>query len=450
MAMISLTCPECHATLRSASPIPPGRMVRCPQCSHHFTADSSEELVIAATPAASPALKTGLLAFGLVAVVALIAMAGVIVAVNSKNEPARPASPPEPDHNAVDHQIAVLQRRLDEQQDSYSRDRRRLEQTIQDLEARARVAEQKPAPPPPPQPTVPVPDPKVVAEDAAKKTRADYDAHMDAGRTAMVAQRYADALREYTAALTLMPGDADARRGQRDAENRLDGRQNARQQQAANGALVDKARAAYRAKHYDEAISAANQALRENPNDADAKQIQRDALQAKRTGKADASQLLSLADAALASGRYEDASRLYDRVLQILPDDDAAQRGKRAADQASGDTQASLAGYFRFMALGTLSMQNLQFGDASRAFAAALSQVPGDLAAARGLSDAQAALTGAVFGQAKYYSLVQAGYAALQAQRPGDAILAFQAANRLIPDSPLAIAGLRQARAMKK
>jgi cytochrome c-type biogenesis protein CcmH/NrfG len=95
-------------------------------------------------------------------------------------------------------------------------------------------------------------------------------------------------------------------------------------------------------------------------------------------------------------------------------------------------------------------MQNLQYVDASRAFAEALRLAPNDLAAARGLRDAQVALTGVVTGQANYYRQLQNGYAALQAQRPGDAIAAFQAALRLAPDSPLAAAGLKQARAMRK
>jgi hypothetical protein len=76
--------------------------------------------------------------------------------------------------------------------------------------------------------------------------------------------------------------------------------------------------------------------------------------------------------------------------------------------------------------------------------------VPGDLAAARGLRDAQLAVNGVVAGQVIFYRQLQAGYTALQTQRPADAINAFQAALRLIPDSPLAAAGLRQAQTMRK
>jgi tetratricopeptide (TPR) repeat protein len=436
-------------------------MVRCPQCSHHFTAEEPEPFVVRQAPAASPALKTGLIAFGAVGALALVLAAIVVAIVSSRSE--RPAATPEGDHRAAnDDRLAVLQKRLEEQQEEAirerrrhqeqqeqtDRERRRLEQAVRDLESRARAAEQKPVAPP--VIVAPPAESKAAADDAAKKARAEYEARMDAGRAAMVAQRYADALREYTAALTLMPGDAAALRGQRDAQNRLDGQQDRQKRQANAASMVDKAKAAFRAKHYDEAISDATQALRENPDDAEARQVQRDATQAKRAARSDNSQLMSAADSALAQGRYEEASRLYDRVLQQSPDDEAAQRGKRSADQALQDSQASLTAYYRFMALGTLSMQNLQYADATRAFAEALRQMPGDLGAARGLNDAQNALAGAVVAQANYYRALQAGYAALQAQRPADATTAFQSALRMVPDSPLASGGLRQAKGMKK
>jgi tetratricopeptide (TPR) repeat protein len=437
-------------------------MVRCPQCSQHFTAEEPEPFTVHQVPAGSPALKTGLIAFGAVGTLALLLSAVVIAALSIRTEAPRPA-PAEADRRATDDRLAALQRRLEEQQeeagrerrrrqeqqDDTERERRRLQKAVSDLETRARSAEQKPVAPASASPSPAATDPKPAAEDAAKKVRADYEARMEAGRAALVAQRYADALREYTAALTLVPGDAAALRGQADAQNRLEGQQDRQKRQSNAATLVEKAKAAYRAKRYDEALSEANQALRENPDDPDARQIQRDA-QAKRAARSDTSQVMSLADSALGQGRYEEASRLYDRVLQQSPDDEAAQRGKRSADQAAQDTQASLTAYYRFMALGTLSMQNLQYADAARLFAEALRQAPGDLAAARGLSDAQNAVAGVVVGQANLYRALQNGYAALQAQRPADATTAFQTALRLAPDNPLAVAGLRQARAMKK
>src|SRR5262249_5076775 len=157
-----------------------------------------------------------------------------------------------------------------------------------------------PAPAPVPAPVVPAPvvpaprapDPKAAADDAEKKTRADFETRMDAGRAAMVDQRYADALREYKAALRLLPGDAAAEGGVRDAEDRLARVQERANQRVAVAGVLDKARTALNAKHYDEAISAANEALGIAPGNAEAKQIANDAARAKRTAKADMAQLL--------------------------------------------------------------------------------------------------------------------------------------------------------------
>jgi tetratricopeptide (TPR) repeat protein len=297
------------------------------------------------------------------------------------------------------------------------------------------------------------PDPKAAAEEAEKKTRADYDARMDAGRAAMVDQRYADALREYQAALRLLPGDAAAERGVRDAEDRLARMQQRANQRDAVAGMLDKARTALNAKRYEDAISAANQALGLAPGNAEAKQIVSDATRAKRSAKIEVAQLLEQADELRASGRLADASVLYGRALQISPDDVSAQTGKQLADQAVQsvvNTQVGLNGYFNSMALGMLAMQNGQFVTAARAFTDALNLVPGDLAAARGLLEAREAVKGTVRAQDAFFRHLHAGYSALQAKRQADAIREFQAALRIVPDSIIAAAGLKQAKALNK
>jgi tetratricopeptide (TPR) repeat protein len=452
MAAFTFVCTQCHATLRSGSPIPPGQMVRCPQCGNHFNAGDEVQITALPPRVASPALKTGLLAFSILGVLVALVAATIALVSLSGGEAARESA--EDARRRADDDRAALQKRLDDLKDEEARNRRHLEEKIQDLEKQAKVRDERPAAPAPAAPAPAATDPRVAeakaAEEALKKTHADYEARMDAGRGAMVDQRYADALREFTAALRLLPGDAAASRGKRDAEDRLAGAQDHANQRTAFAALLDKARTALRAKHYDEALAAANDALRIVPGDAEAKQIQSDASRARRTARAEYAQLLAQADALQAAGRYEEASSLYASAMQLFPDDDAAQRGKRLVDQAAQSTQAALSAYFRFMAVGTLAMQNGLFGDAARAFSGALGVLPGDLGAARGLRDARVALSGIVVGQATLYQQLQSGYAALQAQRPADAITAFQAALRIAPDSPLAIAGLRQAKAMSK
>jgi tetratricopeptide (TPR) repeat protein len=450
MSSYPLICTRCHANLCSGSPIPPGEMVRCPQCGSHFTAGEDEETFVPVRRAVSPAERTVLLAFGLLGLFVMLVTGTLGLLLLSKSESSRPSVAES--KRQVDDEHAALQRRLDELKDEDARQRRRLEERIRELEAQAKAQNERP-PTPAPAPAVNPPrppEPKVAADDAEKKTRADYEAHLDAGRAAMVDQRYADALREYRVALRLLPGDAAALRGERDAQDRLAALQGRAKQRAAFSDLIDKAKRALRSKRYDEALAAANEALQLVPGDTEAKQIQTEAKQARRAVKTDVSQLVSQADALLAAGRYEEASQLYSQALQLSPTDDAALRGKNLADQTVQNTQNALSAYFRFMATGMLSMQNGFYGDAARAFAESLRLVPGDIAAARGLSDARAALAGVVTGQVNYYRQLQAGYAALQAQRPADAINAFQSALRLVPGSPLATAGLRQANSMNK
>lgn len=464
MSAYTIPCPLCNAPLRSARPIPPGRMVRCPQCGGHFNAvGGPEEAPAAAPPPAappvpvSPAFKTGLMAFGLVAVLALLLGGGIGLAVHANHEAERRAATAESERKAAEaerraanEQLAAAQKLLEDQRKEFARERRERERAFE-RERQARAAEEKPPAPvvsaPPPAPTPPAPRP---AEDPDVKKRADYEAHVDAGRAAMVAQRYADALREYQAALRLMPGDVIASRGVRDAEDRLDAQQEQNKRRTSVAALVDKAKDALRAKHYDDALSAANEALKQQPDDADAKQVQRDVTKARRSARAEFLQLMSAGDEARDAGRLEEASRLYARALQIFPDDATATRSKQAVDQVTQDATAGLTAYYRFMASGMLAMQTGQYLTAAQAFGEALRLVPTDLAAARGYRDATVAVNGVVAGQAKFYQQLQLGYAALQTQRPADAVTAFQAALRLVPDSPLAAAGLQQARAMKK
>jgi tetratricopeptide (TPR) repeat protein len=398
-------------------------------------------------------MKAGLLAFGLLASAVLLVASGIALSVarQSEKRETRPADRP-----SNDDRIAELQKKLDEQRAELQRERSRHETAIRDLESRLRSQSERKADPPlsvqfvvppaAPPPSAPSPD-----EAANKRLRGDYEARMDAARASMVMERYADALAQYQSALRLYPNDVAAARGVRDAEDRLQTVQDRSNRRAsAAAALIDKARSALKSKHYDEALAAANEALSVAPGDTEAKQIQRDAATARRNAKAAVADIVSQADVARASGRYEEASSLYSQALQMSPADTAALQGKQLADQAALGIQAGLTAYYRYMAVGTLAMQNLQFVDAAAAFTEALRLVPGDLAAARGLRDAQVAVNGVVAGQANFYRQLQAGYAALQSQNPAAASTAFQAALRLSPNNPLASVGLQQAQMMKK
>src|SRR5206468_3358249 len=110
MSEFSLTCPECQATLHAAKPVPAGRMIRCPQCGEHFSADGPQDLIVRTVPAASPTTKAGLVAFALVGMLAVGLAVGIMVAAGLRREPARPAAAPAPDRSAEDARLAELQR----------------------------------------------------------------------------------------------------------------------------------------------------------------------------------------------------------------------------------------------------------------------------------------------------------------------------------------------------
>ena len=56
---------------------------------------------------------------------------------------------------------------------------------------------------------------------AEKKKLADFKKHMDLGKAAMAAERFPDAVKEFIAAVQLMPDDLEAQQGQKQAEAKL-------------------------------------------------------------------------------------------------------------------------------------------------------------------------------------------------------------------------------------
>jgi tetratricopeptide (TPR) repeat protein len=213
--------------------------------------------------------------------------------------------------------------------------------------------------------------------------------------------------------------------------------------------LMDRARAALRAKRYEDAVAAVDAALQLVPGDLEAQQLRKDATKARRSAKAEYDRLMAQADAARAAGRFEEASRGYSDALQVMPDDDAATRGLRAVQGVAADVAAAQVAYQRYMNQGSLAMQNLQYAEALRSYAEALRLVPGDLVAAQGVRDARAALDVLAQKQIDFDAAMKRGNAALRARQFSDAVRAFSDAQRLIPDSPRATAGLQQARFSK-
>src|SRR5262249_46231291 len=96
---------------------------------------------------------------------------------------------------------------------------------------------------------------KADADSAEKAKLAGYKARMEAGRAALEAGRFPDAIREFVAAQQFVPDDAEAAKGLREAEMRLAALEDKGKREAALVSLMERGRAALAEKRYKEAIA---------------------------------------------------------------------------------------------------------------------------------------------------------------------------------------------------
>lgn len=493
MSAHTVFCPRCRAALGSARPLESERMVRCPQCGGHFPAvppvRSAHEPWTESPPPSdvsneSPAprrsspyrmllpaaLLTALLSGGIVAALILLFLnrpaqaPDLLAGVPKPSETEARQNEPGPDGvKEKELQVAgllargwraVSERRFGDAQKAFAAALKAspddedalkgLRESHAGMDREVKVVERGDG-------RLPAAEkqsltPRAGPDGNGKQKQAEYQTHMDAARTAMSGERYADALAEYQAALRLLPDDNAALRGVQAAQGRLDDGRDRSKGKGAFGNWMDKARAALRAKRFDEAVASLRGALQLSPDDAEAKQLLKDAMRGQRTARAAYEELMGQAEAARSAGRFEEAARDYSEALKVRPGDEAATRGFRAAQGVVEDVATAQVAYQRFMNQGTLAIQNLQYGEALRSYAEALRLVPGDLAAAQGVRDARAGLDLLAQKQTQFDGLMKTGNAALRSRQFADAVRAFGDALGLLPDSTAAAASLRQAR----
>jgi tetratricopeptide (TPR) repeat protein len=102
------------------------------------------------------------------------------------------------------------------------------------------------------------------------------------------------------------------------------------------------------------------------------------------------------------------------------------------------------ADYDRFMDQGKEALADKRYAVAVRAFTSALQALPGDSAAAQAFADAQKALDADEVEKkrlAEYRTHIEAAQAAMSAQRYGDAVREYLAAQRVLPNDPAAVQG---------
>jgi epidermal growth factor receptor substrate 15 len=270
-----------------------------------------------------------------------------------------------------------------------------------------------------------------------KKKLADYDAYIAAGQAALKAERGADALREFNAALRLLPGDSVALTGIREAEKLLDSLKDTDKRRAEYTALMAQGGDALKNKRYNDAIAAFTQAEKLYPKDADALQGLSDA---QKAATADAqsqyAQLMLQGAAAMRAQRYQDAVQVYTNALTLVPNDQTAIQQLALAQKALAAAAVAQTAYAQYIQTGQAALQLKGYADARVAFANALTVVPNDPAALAGLA------------AANYGLHMLEGNAALEAKKYGDAMAAFQAALIDAPGDPTATATLKQAKAL--
>src|SRR2546429_5449108 len=133
----------------------------------------------------------------------------------------------------------------------------------------------------------------------------------------------------------------------------------------------------------------------------------------------------------------------YTTLFRSLPRNLDARQGLREAQKGLEKMKQD---FNRLMQQGDLSMQALRFGDAVRAYGQANKLFPDSEVAINKLQTAQKALDDLGNAQANYNRLMLQAGTSMRLGRFADAAVAYSAALRLAPGDLDALAGLRSAR----
>jgi tetratricopeptide (TPR) repeat protein len=294
-------------------------------------------------------------------------------------------------------------------------------------------------------------DARVVA-DAEKKKQADFDAAMRSGGAALASKKYDDAVRAYTEALKLKPGDKDATKGLGDAKQAQDAEKKKQKAAADYDNAIRTGKAALASKKYDDAIKAFTEAGQIQPGDRDAAALLKDAQNAKVAGDAEAKRkadeakkqdefvkLMAAGQAATGAKKYDDAIKAYTDALKLMPGDKEATKAlndaKQAADAAKAPPKPDpKAEYAKQMQAGAAADKAGKYADAMAAYREALKLVPNDAKATAALKNSD------------FNSHMAEGKKLHDAKKFNDAVKEYEAALKIIPDEPRAKDALKRAK----
>jgi tetratricopeptide (TPR) repeat protein len=323
--------------------------------------------------------------------------------------------------------------------------------------------------------------------EAERQKAAAYQKAISDGRLALNGRQFDVAIKAFTEAQRLQPGDAasagflkDAQKAKTDADAARAAEAKRRADEAQRAASLQRAlnegRAALAAGNLKGASDALDAAGKLAPKDAAVLAAQGELRKAQQAQQVEAAArqkrqdqyqaLLASGRTALAAKRFDDAERAFAQAASLLPGDKTAPDLLRQAQKARADAQASdvalkqkqaeqqrAAQVQQHLNTGRAALKVGQFDAAARSFAEAEKLAPKDAgiaAAQRELVQARQAAASAADRakvQAAYQQAITAGQQALTAKRYDDAVKAFGEALRLTPGDPTAARLLGQAQA---
>jgi hypothetical protein len=281
-------------------------------------------------------------------------------------------------------------------------------------------------------------------QETAVKRQQDLTRLLSLGQAAQAGKRYQEAITHYTEALKLAPGDATATRGLADARKGLADAQTAGKLEADHAAAVKAGRTALLAKKYDDAIKDFTEALRLKPDDKAAQTLLKEAQTAKAGEAAQVlprqqyAQQMAQGQAAMTAKRYADAVNHFSEALKLIPNDPAATQARADALKALNAPKPPvvpmpMAGdYAKHMTSGAALEKQKKWAEAIQAYQAALKIMPSDARAAAGLKTAQVG-----------FHLAEADKA-ITARKLPDAIKAYEEVLKLEPANVQAKDGLKR------
>jgi len=284
------------------------------------------------------------------------------------------------------------------------------------------------------------------ADTAQKKMLADYHARVAAGKNALEAGRFAEAAREFTAALLLLPDGAEAKEGQRAAEAKLAAAADRDKADQAVRDLVNAAKADLAATRYNQAIAQLEQALRLVPGDREVTRLLANAKAERDKVKLANARKLAAANNAASNHQTEEALRLAQEAARAWAEDQAAQRLVRRLESLLDGARLAADAYQRAVTAGTLAMADRRFADAVAAYSEALRLNPGSVEVAAQLRNARIAAENLARARGEYERLVRLGTLALGRNAWTEAIKYYSEAEKLIPEDLAAREGINRAR----